>query len=523
MTERHGIADANLARGARPVWLFTLNLPDGRRLRVASRAVSVSTRWNTGDGPYRFDPLLRGVTEFDEEQDLYGLDGVGSFTQANVELSTTLDLAKLQGDWYAITAGTAELALIWEGQAWEDRVILLRNGTVQNVEFGLVGQATRFSLEATPPSTSIDIGDDSRDIGADFPAPMDKSGTALTSLDGSRYVTVIGTPLSVPGFKIDAIGANNRLLLCGHHLVDLGLVTVFEDGVSVGAFTPVNGTTTSGDICYVLSGTQFDASDGAYTWSAARGGIAAADDETAPALGAGGVLRFLLERSGLPLDRRRLRRAYQLLAGWRFGIYVDAQTPAIDVVRDRLAKYLPLVELESGDGLWFAYADPHAAPIDHDLVVGQQLVGRIGGMRTTDLETTRNAFTMLYDREAFSKELRRSVTLDRTNSTLCLFSDQQHGTKSDDVLECTGMWDPETALLAVGTRAARLAMPRRILTYEAAPDAHVIEAGDAVRLTDPDWGVRRHRGYARRVNRAMRPFHVELELVDRTPFSVEES
>ena len=43
---------------------------------------------------------------------------------------------------------------------------------VQSFELGLLGEESTFSLEASAPSSSTRIGDDSRDLRVDNPAPI---------------------------------------------------------------------------------------------------------------------------------------------------------------------------------------------------------------------------------------------------------------------------------------------------------------------------------------------------------------
>ncbi|MEY4763017.1 MAG: hypothetical protein RLZZ200_2873, partial [Pseudomonadota bacterium] len=171
MTMRLPDAEAIIARSGVPAMLCTITLPDGRSLRVADQALSIATRAHE-DGPYQYLPLLSGVSDFDEEIDSFGLEGSAVLTQARVSITTTDDLAAMQGDWYAVTAAKAEIAVIWSGQLWHERLIILSGAVVHSIAFGILGQQTTLSLEAGPALTSQSINDDGRDIGTDFPAPL---------------------------------------------------------------------------------------------------------------------------------------------------------------------------------------------------------------------------------------------------------------------------------------------------------------------------------------------------------------
>lgn len=507
--------DANNA-GQLPVMLVTLTLRDGHALRVATQAIRVATATDL-DGPYDYLPLVAGVSEFDEELNPFALDGAAMMTQARIDVTTTDDLALAQGDWYAVTASTVEIAILWQKQAWEHRVVLLGGGRIQSIQFGVVGQPTTFSVEAAPPATSANICDDSRDLGSDFPSPQDNTPADLTALDGMGYPRVIGDPDSVPGFKIGASGGNNRLLLCDE-LASLTAVTVYEDGVSIGTMTPVRGTATSGGYAYLTHATRFSATDGAWTWKAANGGVHASNNQMAAALNADGLIRYLLTESGLLIDWRRMERTLQLLRGWRLGIYRDKQAAAIDIVRD-IAKVLPLIEVPGGDGLWFAFADPHRAPIEADLTVGQEIIGRVGRMETTDLDEIRNQFSIAHSYEAFSGEYQEITTLDSDTSALCALSQQLYGLRADDAMESKAIWESVTGRRCLMARADRLCLPRRRNVYQLAPDAYWLMAGMVVRVTDADLGITSQRAAITSVSRSMMPFQAAFEFVDRTAVS----
>jgi hypothetical protein len=521
-------AETAIARGELPLWLLTLTLPDGRAIRMASRPVEVRTTALGSDGPYQFDPFLTGVSEFVEELDPFSLDGVGSLTQARVEIATPgVQLGSLQGDWHAVTAATVELALLWEGQAYEDRFRALE-GTLQALEFGIEGQASGFTVEATPPSTSETVGNDTRDVGVDWPPAVDTGGVdSTTDLSGRKYQWVAGDPESVVAYKVGNQGGNNRLILAGHHLARTGAsyqITVYEDGVAIlGGFTVTNGTTAAGEpYAYTEdsgAGRYFLASAGAFTWSASHGGIAAADGADRPALQAEGVARRLLRDSGLRIDWRRSEPCLAKLRDWRIGFYTDVEVTAISLLRERVLAHLPVVEMNSGEGLWLAYCDPHQAAIEFDVTLGQELVGRVGRMSVSDLEAIRNTFVLGYAHEAFADELLSTARIDEANSSLCLLSQQLYGIRAEDPIDNDNVWDEATALRILGAKASRLALPRRVLTYIAAPDAYWLRAGMVGFLTDAGYGVASHRAVITSVNRSMFPFEVTFKLIDRTPTS----
>jgi hypothetical protein len=526
--ERNASAEAALLAGTPPTWLFTLTLRDGRVIRAATAPISVPT-YDAADGPYQYADTLAGVSDFDDELDPFSLDGRGQFTQARVVVTTTDDLAALASDFYAPFAGRAELALVWPGQAWEDRVVMLSAGIMQSVELGYTGEASTFSIESSVTAGQT-IGDDARDVGVDFPSPLyDIVPEELSDLSGAKYQIIIGICDNVPGYKIGTDGAgNNRLLIAGHKFADTGAVSVYEDGVSLGLFAVTNATTTGGEpIAYLASATRFGAADGAYTFKSRLGGIAAADDANAPALYADGVLRYLLTATGLPVDWQACGPALRHLSGWKIGVWLDQEAGALDVIRDRLVPYLPIVEMHSGSGLWYAYSDPLFIVPEAELVAGVNLIGRVGRMESSDIAEVRNKFTINFDYDAFADTYAQTLTLDASNSTLCMVSRDalanipagDDGVRADDPIDSKETNDSATAMLILQARARRLAIPRRILTYLASPDLYTLPAGAGVWLTDDAWGLDRARGVIVKRRAGRQEFLVTIALIGGTAIS----
>jgi hypothetical protein len=167
--------------------------------------------------------------------------------------------------------------------------------------------------------------------------------------------------------------------------------------------------------------------------------------------------------------------------------------------------------------LWWAYCDPHRVPIEFDLTLGQELIGRVGRMTVSDLESVRNAFVMNFGHEAFADEIVSTVRLDDANSAICALSQQLYGVRAEDPEDNDDVWDAATGLRILGAKASRLALPRRALVYQAAPDAYWLRAGMVGFVTDPGYGITQRRAVITSLNRSLFPFEVTLKLIDRTP------
>ncbi len=537
-------ADARVQAGEPPIVLLTLEMPSGQVLRMATAALSIDAA-AYGGGPYQYQPLLTAVDDFVEEIDVFDLDGVGALTQARVEFVTPDDLAGLHAAWGHLTAATVEIATIWRGQKWRDRVILLGGGTVQSLDLGTAGQVSSFVVEVVGPASSASVGDDTRDVGAEFPGPYTTVGGAdVPSLEGRGAIYVFGTPLSVPAYKLgDAsaltpagTAAENRAILCGHLLPDVSPISVYQDGVYAGALiAPENRAAAAPigayayldiDVATTLAAWP-PAGDttGAITWKASYGGIARADNTLKACTNASHVLRKLLTMSGLRVDWRRCRRCLDLLASWPIGFWFDVEVLAIDAIRQYLVPYLPIIEMQSADGLYFAYADPQIQQVDGDLVLGQNLLGRLGGVTFSDLDEVRNSFTINYLRDEYLDAYTAALTVNADNDALCALSQQllrndkrgDTGLRAEDPIDCPVFWEATTARRALLSIAGRRALPRRILSYVTTPDAYWVDAGSVYRLTDPEIGVNGVRGIVSSINRTLSPPEITIELLDRTP------
>lgn len=344
----------------------------------------------------------------------------------------------------------------------------------------------------------------------------------MTTVTGVAHSFVLGRAYRAPAFKVGDVGGLNRLILCGHHLADLSAINVYEDGVIGASYTPQNATSASGqDYAYVEDATDFRSTAGAFSWDARDGGVAVANG-VGPAFNAGDILTWLLDRSGLAVDWLACLPALDKLAEWNVGFYLDQQANAIDVIRDRLVRYLPLVEFKSSVGVWFAYVDPFMDRLDGELILGQHLIGRVGRMRIEDeADNTRNSFSARWGYDPFSDGYAGTVTLDPSNSVMCYLSDQLFGPLVDDPIDLSMVREDFTALRILTTKANRVTLPRRSLTYVLAPDQYHIDIGWCGLVTDPDYDIIRHRALVTTRTRGKLSEMITLTLIDRTPVSLD--
>jgi len=481
--------------------------------RVAGNAGTVDDATAPG-GVLRVEAGLLSLLPFSEEFDGFNLESLASLTQVQVAvLLEPFPLAGLEA--VTIFAGAqVEVAMVWPGQDWSVRRRLLV-GRLQGLRFGNEGDPITFTAENTPPLTSGIIGDDTRDLGEYYSSPHDADGNELSGLEGRKPAIVLGAARRVPGYKIGADGSDNRLFLCEHEL-PAGDVSYYEDGGLVASGTPLAGSGPSGAFRYIAEAAQFTAATGAYTWDAENGGLEGSRN-------AADVLRLLLRYSGLKVDADRMGRAYGLLRGWEIGMVIDSQAPAIEVIRQRLLPFLPLVEVNGQDGIWFAYVNPLEVEPKRRLIVGDALVGRMGEVIVSDLDQIRNSFTVAYGYDSYTGAYSSSMALgwrerDSTGtraaySAICRQSYQLFGDQAADLIECPIIWDRATAERLLHYQTVR-ALPRLQIQYLCEPRAcYDLEAGDVVTLQDVDLGLLGNRAIVRAIERTMLQPTITLETV----------
>lgn len=484
-------AAAALRQGRGPVVVCLLRLKGGTEYAFGTEAIEVRRRV----GPaIQVSPGLV-VDDVESTIDPFALSGETALTQAQVSVVLPDSLTDAQGDWRYIGAAAGELARLWPGDVWEDRESMLAGTRLSGVTLGVAGAPSTFTLEAAPSKTSATLGDSSRTLGADFPAPVDQSAAALSDLSGIEYPMVYGAPTSSGAYKIGEVGGDSYdRLVIGHErwASAASTVTVYEDGVSVGTYTVQYDTATSGGYAYVRDAAVgvFDASRGAFTIAPTHGGSPGSNGSD-PVMTAGDMLELWLQRSGLAVDWARCRAAIQRLRLWPMGVYLDSATPAIQAIRDHIVSVCPLIELQSADGVWFYYADLDAPQVRGTLTEGQELLGAVGGVGLSEIEDVINAVTVRYAYDEAAGEYTASETVDTDTDAAACVSAQLYGTLTADAIETVAIHDAATARRAGRSLIHRRAYQRRRMTWLVSDYADVTP-GEVYRMVAPTFGITRN-------------------------------
>lgn len=481
--------DAAVAAGRGPVLVCLLTLPGGTRYAFGTEALTLTQR-GIDTAPIQ---VIAGLVADEAEVaiDPFALSGETALTQAQVSVVLPDSAVAMQGDFRYVGAARAELARVWPGDDWQDRETLIAGTQLSGVTLGRAGEPSTFTIEAAPAKTSALIGDAGRLIGDDFPAPVAVSGADLTRLDGVEYPQVHGAPYRSAGFKIGEIGGDgyDRVVIAGHKFYDTTAIEAFADGVSLGTFTVHNGTASSGDYAYIRSGTAtvFDEAAGAITVAPVYGGIVAYGHPRA-ASNLGDVLELWLAASELPVAWERCLPAIQRLRNWPGGVYLDRATAALSAIRDHLAQSLPLVELQSPEGLWFYLADLDTFARRGTLTEGQELIGPVGGVALTEIEDIYNAVTVRYAMDEASGEFTGSVTVDADTDAVCYVSTGLYGVRPADTIETVAVGDATTARRVGRAAMHRAAYQRRRMEWVIADTADVT-VGEVYRVVSPTFSI----------------------------------
>ena len=503
-------AAASIARGEGVIWLLTLTLPDGRVVRVATRPVEVTS----GATPLRFDPFLTGVETFADEVDPFNMRGVASFGQARVSILTTEDFLELLADWHQVAASIGELSVIWEGNTYAQRRVMIPRGRMSLPEIGMVGEQTSFALEAVAPTASALVGKPSPLLSDLFPSPMDMFGEELTKLPSSILPVVLGAVKRAPAFKIGVSGGSNRLLLGETLAPSVASVAIYEDGAFV-ANPPV---VTGSGFSYVQSSVVFFADNGAYTFDATGGGVATREDSSVATYNAADILSYLLGKSGVDVDWARLSACLEQLRSWPVGLVVQKSEPALDIITRQLLPVLPIVQCMGEGGVYYLFVDDLERTPTGILVAGQQLLPSGARMSVSDVDAVCNSYTVNYGLDSFTGEPLGSVTVDRLSNAICELSEQLYGPRAE-VVSSQLIQDATTARRVGNALARRRGLPRRRVSYALSPDASYVEPGDVYLLTDKRYGLVEARAVVTSKVRGAIPETVVFDLLDRHPVS----
>lgn len=509
----------------RVVGLLTVEYA-GATWRWSTREVEVETE----DGQALAYLGGLGEVELDEELDLFG-DSPAVLSMP-CEVFWPEDVARLVALGHDLGAATGEFALLREGDAWENRVVLV-SGRVVEPEYGDTGEPVTFSLEREPDEDGGAIPE---------PEAAVKNGVtwaaSASGVEGAPYPFVFGQPgpfvtadgtaddgSASPAYVLSSTGPSRYVIVAGH-ATETGY-----NGDTVDIYNEDLADRETGCVCshdrdlrgrlvtvaavptVWTAATPWKTDHKLWTvWTDSRGALCTSRD--AAIAGAGDLLVALLERSTVEVDRGALASAAAYLNRFLVSGYIDDGSPPSAWIRDNLTPILPVSLANGPRGLYpvvWRY-DATAADAVDELVVGRGLIRTKPVAYTEPEGGIVNEITLSYALRARLDEYARSRTItgdptklgepDVLTSMQARQSWSRWGGRSD-ALETDIVYDTATADLILLTQILRRGFQRREVELQADYRYDWLRRGELVLLTDADVHMRRQLGIVTNLGRGI--------------------
>lgn len=523
---RSALAEAAIIAGAAPVLLVTI-VSKVATWRLSTEPLSVVD--TDGDvSPLQFHPALLDAGDVDALFDAFGIGGAETRSMSLRFVLPDPDAGTLaESRWYALAAAVVEVALIWPGQTYSDRVRIIGGGRVVSLRMGVLGQPTEITVDGAGAVAAASAVDASRDMGHAYDAAV----LGFSDLAGRRFPLIVGRGYKLPVFKIGILydAAVNAVILAGEWCPFMTAPTFYEDG-SLQAITVTMVDTLDPDdghvrLATVATGGEFEVADGAYTASYPGGAVTASRNRGAAAVGAADVVEWCLTTAGVAVDWDATARALALLRDWDVYLYLDREADTLRVLRERVLPWMPLRERNSGRGIVLDFVDPTLAPAEFDLTVGRELLDNAASVEMVDIDACRNSFSLSYALDYYDGVYDATATLGATTDERCRYSQQIFGTatstgvRTADPLSCNITSDATTAGKMLRWQSLRLALPRRLIGYDADPSLYWMREGMVGRVTDAARSLSSALAVVRTWRPAGRPWRATFEIIDRPPVS----
>lgn len=488
--------------------IVTLTAPAWTR-RYADRPVNIDG--DTSGLPSFVDALLYSISTLVEEVDVLSVTRAEMKTaQLRLALHADETGAQIESMFGHFAASLADIDIYDDDGPWALRQRLVSRGAVSGLDLDDEGLSVRLTVEASNPAVGAGVGDASRDMGEFYGGQHTPDGVILGStvgfpvLAGRQWPTIVGAVYRVPAHRMGYFetppDTGFSLALCGHHIADTSQAYVVRgtDGApytTVGTIEMVNDYDPDGGaICFLRSSDteDFEIADSPFTIDLPGGG-AGLDGGTAAITG-GDVIHWLLAASGVAIDWPRCEPALRAVDGYKIGVYIDDETDALKLLRDRVLAVLPLIEEIGPAGIWLRWVDHRSLPIVAHLEEGVHLIGWTGPLsQDSDPDDIRNRFVANYNYDHDSGAYLSRVVIDRESHPGCAASYTLYGERLAEDLDIDITWDAATAARILAIRADQLSMVRytRDGILDASMDA--LQAGDVVTVTSSrmGWTTRR--------------------------------
>ena len=448
MSRRTTAAEAAWRAREPRLLLVTIEFPD-LTLRVAGSPVYVPN--SSGEDLQYYG----GLTSLD---DVTQRSGANQLTTFNFAFSGDgLDMSLMVSDDRVPAAGLVEVAAIWPGDDFSAREVFLQGARITRFNYGRGNEPVALTVQRDDEAECLDIGADKPDL-YDIYTSIVENHHELGKLKGKALPIVLGRCYNIPAHRAFYTSSADWVVVAGHPCptAQNGPGSVAGGGVPMengGGDTVL----TSDYVETPLANTEYTFDGETYTMAEVEGNTGSGSPGTSPTwevnfknayttagpsypnrltaslpegglkdrrkkviIGAGMILRHLLEESGMRVDWGLQQAALTRLASWDVGLYISQRVNVLELIRDRMIRELPLLEQRSGKGIWFSYHEPWDEPSVATLIEGQHW-GMDSAIEYTSLEV-RNSITMQYAYHHGNGDFAKSVTVDRTNSGICEWS-----------------------------------------------------------------------------------------------------
>lgn len=516
-------ADAAITEGVKPVLLCTLWASD-IVVRLANTPTDVPDVLNATT--YFYDAGLLEIEDFAEELDFYEMTSAGTIQQSNVKLvlPRSVSAIALDAQGLYLVGMEAEISMIWPGDDYANRRVLVARSIVGRPRFGIENAVLEFGLETVQPTDGAIVGDPARDMGSEHPT------LGYGNLEGTQYPTIIGRVYRVPGYKIGLYsGASGPdLLVCGHRMSSASLVTnlaFYDDGEAYTPTGPLSLDQTadaSGEITLVetddaddFKSAELSGTHGTITLDLPFGAMRAVRASHRSAKSASEVIEYLLVASGQRIDWPRTYKTLDWFGDWDLGLYVSEAAPSLTLLKDRILPWIPSVLSLTADGLALLACTPWVQPPTFHFTDGQE-VSLDQFVEHSDYTKCRNYFVLRYFYDSAKQDYTKTVTLGAAHPLAGLSQRMKWGIMQDETLSCNTCWSDATARKILEARASRMAMPRGKVTGFLDARYGDFEAGAVGLLTSERLGFTAKKVYIRRIQPMQNPIPVEFEFVPLT-------
>ena len=519
------------------LWLLTL------RIRGRSYRFSTEPTLCTWTHPQKGPELLQFVSglEFLSYEDTVALFDT-KVSEREVSLSVLFAQAMSDG-WDSIAdpskdigSGSGELALLLAGDDFEDRQVIVK-GYIEEPTHGTRYEPVEFTLTESDHKDPARIPETTAKVSQQTWPKRLVSGNTIQADDnalGQFYPVVFGEPgrFAPPdwkgrgsGFigatpallvKVDTTAGDNitndaTLVIAGHETWktgSAGTVQVFnETNKTTMSKTPIHTTDARGRMVtaieygvppatgeeapgYVAPGTEIWVA-----WSDC-GGVPNTL-RTGPMVGAGEIIEYLLDRSGLRVDTLRSRAVLQEVNNIQLDFWFNEPRSPFETILEDILPCVPLSPQIRPDGLGFVYWNWSATAADASEEIDMSRINsdRLSSVEVSAVDDVYNEITIQYCPDGPGGKFRKSLTysydpdyrdLTQMRNPYAYESFTRYGKRGGLVIEAPAVCRDETAAQILDWRIRRHAQTHRTVSYRVPQSYQALEVGAVVTLTDSE-------------------------------------